>query len=131
MLDGGSNSRKAARSRGMLPTPSASSYGTNQGGGMGGVGPVHPSLETMARQRLWPTPTVTGNHNRKGLTSKSGDGLATAVNQWPTPTARDAGRGAGWDGPGRPLSETAGGPLNPTWVEWLMGFPPGWTDLGA
>jgi hypothetical protein len=24
-----------------------------------------------------------------------------------------------------------GGQLNPTWVEWLMGFPPGWTDLDA
>jgi hypothetical protein len=23
-----------------------------------------------------------------------------------------------------------GGTLNPTWVEWLMGFPLGWTDLG-
>lgn len=23
------------------------------------------------------------------------------------------------------------GPLNPTWVEWLMGFPIGWTDLSA
>jgi hypothetical protein len=22
------------------------------------------------------------------------------------------------------------GKLNPTWVEWLMGFPLGWTDLG-
>ena len=22
-----------------------------------------------------------------------------------------------------------GGPPNPAWVEWLMGFPPGWTDL--
>jgi hypothetical protein len=21
-----------------------------------------------------------------------------------------------------------GGQLNPTWVEWLMGFPLGWTD---
>ena len=38
---------------------------------------------------LWPTPTVKGNqHNRRGLTSKSGDGLATAV-RWATPTARD------------------------------------------
>ena len=26
---------------------------------------------------------------------------------------------------------TAGGSLNPTWVEWLMGFPLGWTDCGA
>jgi hypothetical protein len=23
----------------------------------------------------------------------------------------------------------AAGPLDPTWVEWLMGFPEGWTDL--
>jgi hypothetical protein len=23
------------------------------------------------------------------------------------------------------------GQLNPTWVEWLMGFPPGWTDLNV
>ena len=22
-----------------------------------------------------------------------------------------------------------GGKLNPTWVEWLMGWPLGWTDL--
>jgi hypothetical protein len=27
------------------------------------------------------------------------------------------------------LSETLGGQLNPTWVEWLMGWPIGWTDL--
>jgi len=24
---------------------------------------------------------------------------------------------------------TGGGTLNPTWVEWLMGYPKGWTDL--
>ena len=24
---------------------------------------------------------------------------------------------------------TAGGSLNPTWVEWLMGWPVGWTSL--
>ena len=23
------------------------------------------------------------------------------------------------------------GPMNPTWVEWLMGWPTGWTDLHA
>ena len=27
----------------------------------------------------------------------------------------------------RPLDR--GGKLNPQWVEWLMGFPIGWTDL--
>ena len=29
------------------------------------------------------------------------------------------------------LPTTANGRLNPTWVEWLMGFPTGWTDLDA
>src|SRR5574341_1845114 len=36
---------------------------------------------------LWPTQTVHGNHNRKGLSKTSGDGLATAVKLYPTPTA--------------------------------------------
>jgi DNA (cytosine-5)-methyltransferase 1 len=27
------------------------------------------------------------------------------------------------------MSAGNGGKLNPTWVEWLMGFPLGWTDL--
>ena len=26
------------------------------------------------------------------------------------------------------IARTNGGALNPTWVEWLMGFPLGWTD---
>jgi hypothetical protein len=59
--------------------------------------------------KLWPTPTVCGNHNRKGASPTSGDGLATAV---------------GKEG-------CSGGPLNPTWVEWLMGWPIGWTASGA
>ena len=29
----------------------------------------------------------------------------------------------------RPVSETAA--LNPDWVEWLMGFPKGWTDVSS
>jgi len=87
---------------------------------------------------LWPTPTVCGNHNRKGASEHSGDGLATAVKKWPTPTANDAKNCAlppsqmEWDNlPGALLRSGAqrGGGLNPTWVEWLMGWPLGWTDL--
>jgi hypothetical protein len=29
----------------------------------------------------------------------------------------------------RPLNEQVGGTLNPTWVEWLMGWCLGWTAL--
>lgn len=89
----------------------------------------------LAAQVSWPTPTVCGNYNRKGSSAASGDGLATAVKNWATPCARD------FRHPGRsrlertgsksgdPLPQQIGGPLNPTWVEWLMGWPLGWTDL--
>jgi hypothetical protein len=30
---------------------------------------------------------------------------------------------------GKRMTAGNGGKLNPTWVEWLMGFPTGWTDL--
>jgi hypothetical protein len=51
---------------------------------------------------------------------------------WPTPNTRDRGK----DGPGRqggPSLNAAlvGGQLSPTWVELLMGFPPGWTELAS
>lgn len=32
---------------------------------------------------------------------------------------------------GKPLNEQIGGQLNPQWVEWLMGYPEGWTDLNV
>lgn len=62
--------------------------------------------------------------------------LPTAANEsgsWPTPIANDAQkRGAARVGAGLPGAveqSTAAGMLNPTWVEWLMGWPLGWTDL--
>lgn len=81
---------------------------------------------------FWPTPTVCGNYNRKGASATSGDGLATAVRMWPTPTCQDAknnGAPSQMERNTKPLNAEIGGPLNPTWVEWLMGWPLGWTDL--
>lgn len=84
----------------------------------------------------WPTPTVCGNYNRKGCSPTSGDGLATAVKMFPTPAARDyrspnkrpySARGGGKKG--EQLPNAVGGQLNPPWVEWLMGWPIGWTGL--
>ena len=103
-----------------------------------GDDPRRPSYQEAAR--MWPTPTVHGNHNRVGISATSGDGLATAVKRWPTPTATDADK---WNnktveerlakGQSVRLPNQAaggrGGSLNPTWVKWLMGWPLGWTDL--
>lgn len=68
----------------------------------------------------------------------------TDLQSWPTPTAMDAKR---WlakryrkDATGtrsmllsQKVNYLAGGagPLNPEWVEWLMGFPIGWTELSV
>ena len=39
---------------------------------------------------MFPTPTVNGNNNRAGSSPKAGDGLATVVKMWTTPSAADA-----------------------------------------
>jgi hypothetical protein len=90
-----------------------------------------PKLSAQVLMAKWPTPTVCGNYNRKGASATSGDGLATAVYQ--TPVARmykDNGKNPSeLDRNSPTLAMQAGGALNPTWVEWLMGWPLGWTDL--
>ncbi len=63
----------------------------------------NPNLETIVGQRMFPTPTC---HNSK-------EGAFPSEYNRKTPS----------------LATHAGGKLNPTWVEWLMGWPLGWTDL--
>lgn len=58
--------------------------------------------------------------------------LQNYVKFLPTPTTQDASNNGGPSQHNRnsaPLNAVAGGSLNPRWVEWLMGFPEGWTDL--
>ena len=64
----------------------------------------------------------------------------TGCSSWPipgqciytTPTADDVGhRKKPYSQGGHSLSYQLGGPPNPTWQEWLMGFPLGWTDIGG
>lgn len=54
-----------------------------------GTGGRKGELNLQTAVALWPTATVCGNHNRKGLSKTSGDGLATAAKNWPTPATRD------------------------------------------
>lgn len=97
----------------------------------------HRRLRTQVLQR-WPTPRASDS-NGAGAHGSGGLDLRTAVSEWPTPTARDWRSGKHSTETGernaKPLSEVAwqkegkpeSGALNPDWVEWLMGFPPGWT----
>jgi hypothetical protein len=91
-----------------------------------------------------PTPTVNGNYNAKGASKNSGDGLVTALRRMsrvPTPTKcqfkgssaasliRKSGKNRTNDRLDHFVMAMDGGPLNPEWTEWLMGWPIGWTDL--
>ena len=107
-----------------------------------------------------PTPTASDNRERtleeyeqsrtgkwvrkNRTTGGSAPNLATMVKMFPTPASRD------WKGARKPetllaagrtpnnslpdsveKTGTISGKLNPAWVEWLMGFPTGWTELSA
>jgi hypothetical protein len=109
----------------MWPTPSACPRGAHTGAKSGSV-----SEDGKTR--------TSANGTKWGAT------LQTAVKMWPTPSSRD-GKG-GYKG-GRIRNgkvskdtldvavqhtdnqEKQSGSLNPTWVEWLMGYPIGWLDL--
>jgi len=64
-----------------------------------------PSLYQMATRNLWPTPTAHDGRDR--------DSPSALLRRTP--------------GLGVVVSRDCGGCLNPDWVEWLMGWPGGWT----
>ena len=65
---------------------------------------IHLRLEDQVKEpRLWPTPVQDDVHHRKNKYQQGGTALSTKV----------------------------GGKLNPTWVEWLMGYPAGIYRLRA
>ena len=63
----------------LLPTPTASRYGTNPGGLRGRSGKLRPSIDSILKDALLPTPTVSGDWNVRGKSPNSGDGLATVA----------------------------------------------------
>lgn len=121
---------------GLLPTPSAVTYGSNQGGGMGRVGPVRYSLESMARMKLLPTSKAAsgGPEFVKLDRPSTGMSLETVVRLLPPPQATDyrSGTGSSHDGKSQTpqLRHISGGLLNPRFVEEMMGFPIDHSDCG-
>jgi hypothetical protein len=72
-----------------------------------------PNLETMVGRKQWPTLQASDNRNRGNLGSgaiqrRQEKGKQIMLSQ--------------------SVSDISGA-LNPLWVEWLMGWPLGWTDL--
>lgn len=121
----------------MLPTPKAgdADFALPRTSGRSPEKSTHLATRLKyAHNNLLPTPTINGNNNRKGLSPKSGDGLATWAKQiLPTPRASD-GNGMGIHGSGgmdlrTALTSGTNGQLNPRFVEWMMGYPAGWTEL--
>ena len=96
--------------------------------------------DQVRESRLWPTPRASAamaekTENIRNRGTQRGK-LEEKVAMMPTPTARDhkdTGANTNYEKAkkkGR-LAGHAGGSLNPTWVEWLMGYPKGWTDLNV
>lgn len=92
-------------------------------------------MDLSVAVKLWPTPHGFSPDGKSN--GPSGNELGRAVNQslrqWPTPTVQDASNNGGPSQHHRnslPLNAAVGGSLNPAWVEWLQGYPIGWTDCG-
>ena len=96
--------------------------------------------------RKWPTPRAS-EYKSPGMSiarrekGMAPEHLTEAVKMCPTPSekcwtptacqGKNRGRLDEWGGKGNRFrgTEEGRGQLNPTWVEWLMGWPLGWTDL--
>ena len=144
--------------------------------------------QVKSGEKIWPTPTVHGLHNKKGASKNSGTGLSTAVKMFPTPTKMGGAGFCGKPDKGRTsknsgmtltgkvlrlegigphaekfptprasdgkrnqaqatdstqkkvnsgqatlgesiVNQESRGNLNPYWVEWLMGWPIGYSAL--
>lgn len=125
----------------LVPTFTASEYGSNQGGA--NPGPQQHSLGTMARRFMLPggvAPTPRASDWRSGRTSAA----TAAKNSRPlcevVVGAQGNNRGVRVHrrrrGPihggrvrmARGPKPAPSGHLNPAWVAWLMGFPAGWFE---
>ena len=119
----------------LWPTPQAHDCHPGNPARVGRFGTKHGGRNLNDEVAMWPTPLATDGKNG-GPNQRGGKGdlrLASAVHQFATPQSRDhrTGQPHRFENPDRTknLNDQIGGQLNPPWVEWLMGWPIGWTDL--
>lgn len=96
------------------------------------------TLTDQARHEgLWRPPQARDWKGPQGRSYRNESADLPSMVMWPTPTSRDyKDTGDCANVPTNSLlvrevsPSKAEGSLNPDWVESLMGFPPGWTDVG-
>ena len=96
-----------------LPTPTAVEYGRNKS--LGPNAKERHSLSSMAKHNLWPTPAARDYKGARKPETMAKTGRNPETNSLPDSVE----------------FKGESGTLNPTWVEWLMGFPLEHTDLDA
>jgi hypothetical protein len=84
-----------------------------------------------------PSPVMAERFRRKGSSGSFVEAMSSVM--WPTPQARDSHNRSGqahryeeekrWNLQDCLVSRGQSGSLNPTFVEWLMGFPRDWTEV--
>ena len=132
------------------PTPTAAdTYTGRMKSTQQKAGSMH-SVNLAAAINMWPTPKATDykgsgpagtksaehdlkKHNLKGVvmfypTPTTGAGLCGGSGNYQQLKDLEA-RGQITEEERRSMAAGNGGQLNPDWVEWLMGFPPGWTEV--
>ena len=89
-----------------------------------------PSLLGQVQCLRFPPPKAKIHEDCPSERKRKSPSLECVV-RFATPQARDfrTGEQSRWESPDRSrnLNDPIGGQLNPTWVEWLMGWPLGWT----
>lgn len=139
-LDGGTNSRKALLKKGVwIGTPTASGKKRNEKFREGDKLPnPHEFVE------MFPTPQARDwKDSGSSQGNRKSPNLGTIASMDPTPRTKGMCGGTGsyrkmkdLEAKGiitsderRQMTAGSGGQLNPTWVEWLMGWPLEWTAL--
>ncbi len=131
--------------------PTATTADSRSSGGNPDTTGTHRVTLTDRAVRQWPTPCARDDQKSPdahlAMKARMGGGrtqptsLTVAAKMWPTPRARDM-KSRGYQdslpsvasGHPSPTTETGGSKrqelvcLNPPFVEWLMGWPIGWTD---
>jgi hypothetical protein len=118
--------RISARGSSLWPTPTINgNYNRVGASPTSGDG-----LATVAR-RFWPSPCATDWKGSSQIGQRRGQLSEAVIRLWPTPRAdgRDNCGGSNSRRSAKANGTYIGRKLNPQFVEWLMGFPLGWTDL--